>query len=128
MKTIIFTLCDYAQNVFGKITIVGTFNQICSDTIPFVHKANISFVAKLASEKEILGTIECRIVDPLGNDITPIVRTSIEPAPTNSKTSTLDIIVNWNNLQFNIPGKYTVILSIDDYFKETSDLLIVKNN
>ncbi|WP_286437944.1 hypothetical protein [Bacteroides acidifaciens] len=127
MKTIIFTLCDYAQNVSGKITIVGTFNQICSDTFPFVYKANISFVAKLVSEKEILGTIECRIVDPFGNDITPIVKTSIEPAPKDSKTSTLDIVVNWNNLQFNIPGKYTVILSINDYFKETSELLIVEN-
>ena len=107
--------------------LVGTFNQICSDTFPFVYKANISFVAKLVSEKEILGTIECRIVDPFGNDITPIVKTSIEPAPKDSKTSTLDIVVNWNNLQFNIPGKYTVILSINDYFKETSELLIVEN-
>ena len=33
----IFTLCDYAINENGKLTIVGTFDSFGSKDIPFVH-------------------------------------------------------------------------------------------
>ena len=34
METEIFTLCDFAQDAGGKLTIVGTFDQISSANFP----------------------------------------------------------------------------------------------
>src|SRR5678816_2160053 len=52
MEIEIFTLCDFAQDNSGKLTVVGTFDGIYSKQFPFVQ-ANFSVACRLRfSEKE----------------------------------------------------------------------------
>jgi len=74
METEIFTLCDFAQDAGGKLTIVGTFDQIGSQTFPIVHPY-CSLACRLRfSEKETgVHDFKLKLVDSTGkNIISPI--------------------------------------------------------
>ena len=63
-KIEMFTFCDFAQEVQGKLTIVWTFNEINSQNFPFVYDRPFTLVARLnyqeIKENEII--IICIIV------------------------------------------------------------------
>jgi hypothetical protein len=61
MEIEIFTLCDFAQDNSGKLTVVGTFDGIHSKQFPFVQ-ANFSVACRLCvsqKRKPVLQGGEC---------------------------------------------------------------------
>src|SRR5712672_3076238 len=78
METEIFTLCDFAQDAGGKLTIVGTFDQIGSKTFPVTHPS-CSLACRLRFSEKEQGThdFKLRLVDIKGKEVIPSIEGNI---------------------------------------------------
>ena len=115
METEIFTLCDFAQDAGGKLTIVGTFDQIGSQTFPVVHPS-CSLACRLRfSEKETgVHDFKVRLVDSKGKEIIPSIEGNINVGmPGNTQYAAINIVGNLNQLKFEKEGRYSFELYVD---------------
>lgn len=115
METEIFTLCDFAQDAGGKLTIVGTFDQIGSATFPVVHPA-CSLACRLRfSEKESgVHDFKLKLVDAGGKNVIKPIEGNINVAiPPKVQYSAINIVGNLNQLKFEKEGRYSFELYVD---------------
>ena len=120
METEIFTLCDYAQDLSGKLVIVGTFDSIRSKVFPFTYHKNCSIVSRLRFAEEEIGNHSFKIIfinDEEKNIIPPLQgNIQIKKAEV-GRHSTINIVLNLNNTKFEHPGRYSIQLYIDNEWK-----------
>jgi hypothetical protein len=115
METEIFTLCDFAQDAGGKLTIVGTFDQIGSKTFPIVHPF-CSLACRLRFSEKESGThdFKLRLVDSKGKEVIPSIEGNLNVAiPANIQYAAINIVGNLNQLKFEKEGRYSFELYVD---------------
>ena len=121
MKIELFTLCDFAQENSGKLTIVGTFDTIISRNFPCVHP-HLSVVIRLRFDLWEFSshqfTIEARDLD--GEMAIKPVRGNLDIKPSGNATAVSHLVFSISNLQFKQPGVINFVLYIDD--KEISSI------
>lgn len=128
METEIFTLCDFAQDSAGKLTIVGTFDQIGSKTFPVMHPAcslacRLRFSAKEAGVHEF----KIRMVDSKGQEVIPSIEGNINVAvPANAQYAAINIVGNLNQLKFEKEGRYSFELYVNGSWVTGLPLNLVK--
>ncbi|MBP6025026.1 DUF6941 family protein [Ferruginibacter sp.] len=126
MEIEIFTLCDFAQDNQSKLTIVGTFDSINAKQFPVLHPAcavacRIRFAAKEAGDHDF----KLRLVDITGKEsIQPITGTINIPVPPNGQVVTINLVANFNQLQFAKPGRFSFELYIDGDWKSGLPLFL----
>ena len=127
MKISLFTLCDYAQNNQGKLTLIGTFNRIASVSYPFDYSLGYYLVVKVVSRIAVNGSFELLCLDPHGNNFLPPLRGELEiQNPLNDdREKSFDLVVNLGPQIFNEPGTYQFVFSIGK-LRETLDLYLDK--
>jgi hypothetical protein len=115
VKIEVFTLCDFAQESGGKLTVVGTFDTILTRTFPCVH-TQLSVVIRLRFNinefNEHTFRIETRDLD--GEACTPPVSGSINVKGAGNATAVSHLVFCINNLRFSASGVFNFILYIDD--------------
>jgi hypothetical protein len=115
MKIELFTLCDFAQENAGKLTIVGTFDTISAREFPCVHPG-LSIVVRLRHDLWEFGRhrfrVETRDLD--GTAIAPPVDGSLEVRGAGNATAVSHIIFNVVNARFKAPGVVSWTLFVDD--------------
>jgi hypothetical protein len=115
MKTELFTLCDFAQEQNGKLTIVGTFDTIVSRNFPNAHP-QLSIVIRLRFDLWEFGThsfkIETRNLDGEMNLEPVIGRLTVKGA--GNATAVSHLVYSITNLKFKSSGVINFILYIDD--------------
>jgi hypothetical protein len=115
MKIEVFTLCDFAQESGGKLTVVGTFDTILTRSFPCVHP-QLSVVIRLRFNinefNEHTFRIESRDLD--GEACTPPVSGSINVKGVGNATAVSHLVFSINNLRFGASGVFSFILYIDD--------------
>ncbi len=115
MKTELFTLCDFAQEQGGKLTVVGTFDTIVSRNFPCIHP-QLSIIIRLRFDLWEFGTHSFRIETRDLDDETimePIAGRIIAKGAGNA-TAVSHILYSINNLKFKSSGIVNFILYIDD--------------
>jgi hypothetical protein len=130
METEIFTLCDFAQDTAGKLTIVGTFDQIGSPVFPVVHPS-CSLACRIRfSEKEMgLHDFRLRLIDSKGKEVIPAIEGNINVGiPPNSQYAAINIVGNLNQLKFEREGRYSFELYIDGSWVTGLPLNLVKTS
>ena len=126
MEIEIFTLADFAQDNNSKLTIVGTFDSIQSKQSPVTHPAcaiacRLRFAAKETGEHEF----KLRLIDAKGKEtIKPIEGNINIGEPPNGQFSSINIVVNFNQLKFDDAGRYSFELYIDGDWKSGLPLFI----
>jgi len=128
METEIFTLCDFAQDTGGKLTIVGTFDQIGSKTFPIVHPS-CSLACRLRfSEKETgMHDFKLRLVDSKGKEVIPSIEGNINVGmAANSQYAAINIVGNLNQLKFEKEGRYSFELYVDSNWVTGLPLNLIK--
>jgi hypothetical protein len=126
MEIEIFTLSDFAQDNNSKLTIVGTFDSINAKQFPVQHPAcavacRIRFAAKEAGDHDF----KLRLVDITGKEsIQPITGTINIPVPPNGQVVTINLVANFNQLQFAKPGRFSFELYIDGDWKSGLPLFL----
>jgi hypothetical protein len=126
MEIEIFTLCDFAQDNSGKLTVVGTFDGINSKQFPFVQ-GNFSVACRLRfSEKETgQHTMRLRFIDANGKELLqPIEGEMNIPKPTNGQYTTINLVFNFNQIKFEKAGRYSFELFINDEWESGLPLFI----
>ena len=128
METEIFTLCDFAQDAGGKLTIVGTFDQIGSKIFPVVHPS-CSLACRLRFSEKESGEHDftLKLVDSKGKEVIPSIEGKINVAiPANIKYSAINIVGNLNQLKFEKEGRYSFELYVDGNWVTGLPLNLIK--
>ena len=126
MEIEIFTLCDFAQDNNSKLTIVGTFDSIYAKQFPVLHPTcavacRLRFAVKEAGDHEF----KLRLIDIAGKEnIQPITGNINIPVLANKQVITINLVANFNQLQFPSPGRYSFELYIDGDWKSGLPLFL----
>jgi len=110
------TLCDFAQNVNGKITMVGTFDLLRTTKVPVIHPT-CSIASRLLFEKNEVGkhSFVISITDENKKDVIPPVEGGFEvKIPDDRKWGSANIVVSLGGLEFTSSGNHSVDLLIDN--------------
>lgn len=128
MKLSIFTLCDYAQGALGKLTIVGAFNRIFSDSFPFAYKQGFNVVARIVYHENYSGELSITFTDPDGNNVLPHISSNVTlKVQEDGRECCFDLNLGLNPILFPKQGTYKITLKIGD-IEETLSLYVDKIN
>lgn len=126
MEIEIFTLADFAQDNHQKLTIVGTFDSINYKQFPATHPScSIACRLRFASKESGSHDFRLRLIDNNGKEtIKPIDgNISIGPPP-NGQFAAVNVVINFAQLQFEKPGRYSFELYIDGEWKSGLPLIL----
>ena len=128
METEIFTLADFAQDNNSKLTIVGTFDSIHTKQFPTQHPA-CSIACRLRFSAKETGThdFRLRLIDSEGKEIIKPIEGNINIAmPPNGQFVSINIVINFNQLQFEKEGRYSFELYMDGDWRSGLPLFLSK--
>ncbi len=126
MEIEIFTLADFAQDNNSKLTVVGTFDSIHAKQFPATHPAcaiacRLRFAAKEAGQHGF----KLRLIDAGGKEIIQPITGDINIGnPPNGQFATINVVINFNQLKFDQPGRYSFELYLDDDWKSGLPLFL----
>jgi hypothetical protein len=126
MEIEIFTLADFAQDNQSKLTVVGTFDSIQSKQFPVAHPS-CSIACRLRFGTKETGSHEfrLRLIDEAGKETIQPVEGNINiGTPPNGQFSTINIVINFNQLQFEKAGRYSFELYVDGDWKSGLPLFL----
>jgi len=126
MEIEIFTLCDFAQDNSGKLTVVGTFDGINSKQFPFIQ-ANFSVACRLRFSEKETGEhhMRLRFIDVDGKEIIqPIEGNMNIQKPQNGQYSAINLVFNFAQVKFEKAGRYSFELYMDDDWSSGLPLFI----
>jgi hypothetical protein len=129
MEIEIFTLCDFAQDNSGKLTVVGTFDGINSKQFPFVQSAFCVACRLRFSEKEIgEHNMRLRFIDVGGKEIIQPIEGNLKiPNPQNGQYSTINLVFNFAQMKFDKAGRYSFELYMDNDWSSGLPLIVNKS-
>jgi hypothetical protein len=122
MEIEIFTLADFAADYGnGKLIVSGTFDTIFAGKYPAVHPScAIAIRIRVANSQAGQHDFELR---PIGlSTVNPVKGTMDVKLNPNTDHSTLNIIVNLNNLKLEKAGKYSFEFYFDGEFRSGLNL------
>jgi hypothetical protein len=131
MEIEIFTLADFAADYGnGKLVISGTFDSIFSPQFPAVHAScSLALRIRIANSESGTHTIELRSLGPNGKNFQEPIKGDLDVKKNpNADHSTINFVVNFNNLKFETPGKYAFEFHYDNEFRSGLTLTVVKFN
>lgn len=126
MEIEIFTLSDFAQDNNSKLTIVGTFDSINTKQFPVAHPAcaiacRMRFAVKEAGSHDF----KLRLIDTSGKEIIQPIEGNINiGVPENGQFTSINVVINFNQLQFAAAGRYSFELYIDGDWKSGLPLFL----
>jgi len=128
IKIELFTFCDFAQENGGKLTIVGTFDNIISRNFPCVHP-HLSVVIRVRFDLWEFGTHAFRIETRNLNGETSMeaISGNIEVRGAGNASAVSHLVFSISNLHFKEPGMINMVLFIDDKEMDSIPLYIRKN-
>jgi hypothetical protein len=126
MEIEIFTLADFAQDNNSKLTIVGTFDNINAKQFPVQHPAcTIACRLRFAAKETGPHDFKLRLIDAKGKETIKPIEGNIQIGePANGQFTTINIVVNFNQLQFTAPGRFSFELYIDGDWKSGLPLFL----
>lgn len=128
MRTTIFTLCDYAKDYNGQLSIMGTFNRIVSDKFPADPRSfclACQFEVKDHTKDDHYVNISVK-ENSTGNLILPTQELRLSVSQNNSdRRLVTNLILNIDRFVFQNPGTYTFEV-ISDNNKNDIELYVDK--
>ena len=126
MEIEIFTLADFAQDNYSKLTIVGTFDSINVKQFPVTHPAcTVACRLRFAVKESGSHDFKLRLIDSAGKEVIQPIEGNIEIGPpANGQFTSINIVVNFNQLQFAAAGRYSFELYVDNDWKSGLPLFL----
>jgi Family of unknown function (DUF6941) len=130
MEIEIFTLCDFAQDNHSKLTIVGTFDSIQAKQFPVQHPAcTVACRLRFGIKETGNHNFKLRLIDATGKEpIKPVEGNIAIGTPQNGQLATINMVINFNQMQFEKPGRYSFELYIDGEWKSGLPLFLIQVN
>ncbi len=130
MEIEIFTLADFAQDNNSKLTVVGTFDSISARQFPATHPScSVASRLRFAMKETGGHDLKLRLIDAEGKEIIQPIEGNINIGdPPNGQFSTINIVINFTQLQFEKPGRYSFELYIDGDWKSGLPLFLQESS
>jgi hypothetical protein len=115
MKIELFTVCDFAADYAGKLTVVGVFDALNTKQVPVSHP-HWCVAAKIRFEKIEEGEKKVRfsISDADGRPVLPAIEMPIRMSvPADLPSATVNLVLNIGGIKFERFGEHSVDLAID---------------
>lgn len=124
MEIEIFTLCDYAADNGGKLTVVGTFDNITTQSLPVIQQLGIAIRLRFSARQTGPHTMALKITDPAKASIANIngslnVPEPVEPLPYTSINMALNL-----GLEIKTKGIYKIEFHLNDEFQSGLSFLV----
>ncbi len=128
MKIEVFALCDAATDNHGKLNILGTFDQIYAAKLPVVHPAcAIALRIRFDKMEEGAHKVSLQMVNPDGIPVFQSMEGEVNPRMGEDIGSVaVNLILNFQNVKFDVFADYQVNLAIDDETLSTLPLRVRK--
>src|SRR2546425_1173731 len=110
-----FTLCDYAQAVFDKLTIIGAFDSIYTGNVP-VQYPQCCIAARLRFRNSESGqhSFAISLISPDGKPIIPPLKGNMRvPEVPGRDSSVHNIVLGIGGLPLMTYGRHSVVFSAD---------------
>lgn len=114
MQVELFTLCDYAQDALGKLTVVGAFDALTVKSFPVVHPF-MCVAARIRFPVYELGNHDVRVEirDAAGEPLVPPLLGSLAVNGIGGDSACTNLTLNLMNLRWEREGTWRVNLFID---------------
>ena len=120
-------LCDAATETYGKLSLLGAFDTICTRQLPAIHPAcSIALRMTFTNDEEGAHELHINFVDEDGKPIMP----GMPPVPLqvmvpdDTHFVTLHCIVSLQQFKFDKPGLYSIDVSVDGRQRTSVPLLV----
>ena len=117
VQILLATICDFAADYQGKLSILGAFDTLCTREFPVAHP-QCSFTLRLVFDPEDHGNFELviRALGPEDEDIMPPCRVPMDATfpPGSPPFITRNVVLNFQRLKFEKPGLYRFVVERDD--------------
>jgi hypothetical protein len=126
MNIQVFVLCDAATEESGKLNLLGAFDTIIAQQIPATHpQCSIALRVTFGHEDEGSHKLRLNFVDADGRFIMPGIDLPAEVVlPGDSHFGTRNFIVTFQQLKFDLPGLYSIDVSLDGKPQASIPLLV----
>jgi len=111
----IFSLCDFANDLGGKLVIVGTFDTITAQEYPAFHPS-CSIAARIRFERYESGDhpVQIHLIDQDGRDVLPPLNGAINVVvPAQQSSAVFNFCITIGQLQIQQEGAYRFDLMMD---------------
>lgn len=124
MEIEIFTLCDYATDNAGKLTIVGTFDNITTPSLPVMQQLGIAIRLRFSGNQAGNHAMELKITDPnkgaIGN-----INGNLNVAPPAEPLTYTSINMALNlGIEIKTKGVYKIEFHLDNEFQSGLSFLV----
>ncbi len=112
----IFTICDYAQEMAGKLVIVGVFDTINTMKLPANHPT-MAIAARMRFEPAESGQHSFRVsmLDPERENVIPPLNGDVNvQIPSGADSGSANLVLGLAGVQFKFFGKHVITLALDD--------------
>ena len=128
MEVEIFTVCDFAQDNNGKLTIVGTFDRITATAFPCVHaQLSVALRLRFANSEAGVHTLKVRLTDNANINVIEPLQGEINVNPSTLGYSAVNLVINFQGAKFEKEGRYSFELHVDDEWRSGLPFYLVKN-
>lgn len=126
MEIEIFTLADFAQDNNSKLTVVGTFDSISAPQFPVQHPTcSIACRLRFSAKEKGEHLFKLRLIDSEGQELINPVQGNIQiNTSAGHDITSINIVINFNQLQFAKAGRYSFELYIDGDWKSGLPLFL----
>ncbi len=127
MQVEILALCDFAQDVMGKLNVIGCFDAITVREFPSVHPL-MCVAARIRFQVYELGShaVRMELVDSSGDRLAPALDGSMNVNGIGGDSACANLALNISNLRVEKEGSWRLILSIDGQERASAPLYIRK--
>jgi len=125
MTVELLSLCDFAQDAFGKLTVIGSFDAITVRDFPAVHPL-MCIAARIRFPVYELGNhpVHVELHDADGGLLAPALDGSLNVNGIGGDSACANLTLNLLNLRFEREGTWKATLSIDGVERASVPLYI----
>jgi hypothetical protein len=127
MEHEIFSLADYAADYGnGKMLVAGTFDTLFTPQLPAVHPScSIAIRLRVANSEAGAHDFEIRVLTPDKQQLHSIKGRGEIRANPNADYTSMNIVMNLNNLKLEKAGKYAIEFYFDNEFRSGLSLHVI---
>ncbi|MDR2816534.1 MAG: hypothetical protein LBB62_07525 [Proteiniphilum sp.] len=110
MNIEIFAICDYVQSVGSTVNILGTFETIRNNKLPFTKSFHVIIRLRYEPESDSKKALMFRLLDPNGEELLQPLKNEVGIPAHSNRTVCINHIIGFENMVFRKYGKYQVVV------------------
>jgi hypothetical protein len=119
-------ICDAATETYGKLSLLGAFDTILAQQLPWTHpQCSIALRMTFNQSEEGSHKLWLNLVDEDGQPVMPGIPLTLEiKLPEDNHFVTCNFIVGIQQLKFERPGHYSIDIALDGRREDSIPLLV----